>query len=294
MITVNSLSGGKTSSYIAANYPADVDIFALVCIDDHNANANTNYKLDAKMIQAVNDKLQKHCSHMPEFIATAEDPMTIKTMFDLEQHIGREIIWVRGIGYDSLIKQNKFIPNQRASNCTTVLKIEPIFRCLYMYYSLPCEMRIGYRADESHRTAKFTENFKFAFYSQLRNTPKKGGKGPTEHFQRLLDVVYRIGVFPLVEDDIWHIDIQKYWELYKILFPEDTNCQFCFHKRLQQLKQNGIRNPSIAMWAAIQEEMMNGNTFHKDWSILEIQNVNVQQDLFGKSHGGCHGGYCIN
>ena len=27
MKTVNSLSGGKTSSYIAANYPADYDVF---------------------------------------------------------------------------------------------------------------------------------------------------------------------------------------------------------------------------------------------------------------------------
>ena len=30
MITVNSVSGGKTSAYIAANYPADYDVFALV------------------------------------------------------------------------------------------------------------------------------------------------------------------------------------------------------------------------------------------------------------------------
>ena len=30
LITVNSLSGGKTSSYIAANYPADYNVFALV------------------------------------------------------------------------------------------------------------------------------------------------------------------------------------------------------------------------------------------------------------------------
>ena len=33
MITINSLSGGKTSSYIAANYKADYDVFALVRIE---------------------------------------------------------------------------------------------------------------------------------------------------------------------------------------------------------------------------------------------------------------------
>lgn len=33
MITINSLSGGKTSSYMAAHYPADYNIFALVRIE---------------------------------------------------------------------------------------------------------------------------------------------------------------------------------------------------------------------------------------------------------------------
>ena len=35
MKTINSLSGGKTSSYIAANYPADYNVFALVRIEDN-------------------------------------------------------------------------------------------------------------------------------------------------------------------------------------------------------------------------------------------------------------------
>ena len=34
MVTINSLSGGKTSAYIAAHYPADHDIFSLVRIED--------------------------------------------------------------------------------------------------------------------------------------------------------------------------------------------------------------------------------------------------------------------
>ena len=36
MITVNSLSGGKTSSYIAANYKADYNVFSLVRTLDKN------------------------------------------------------------------------------------------------------------------------------------------------------------------------------------------------------------------------------------------------------------------
>ena len=36
MITVNSISGGKTSAYIAANYKADYNVFSLVRTDDTN------------------------------------------------------------------------------------------------------------------------------------------------------------------------------------------------------------------------------------------------------------------
>lgn len=45
MKTVNSLSGGKTSSYIAMNYPADIEIFALCCIDSHNAGRDIDKKI---------------------------------------------------------------------------------------------------------------------------------------------------------------------------------------------------------------------------------------------------------
>lgn len=73
MKTVNSLSGGKTSSYIAVHYPADIEVFALCCIDCHNAGAT----IDKRMKQMVNDRLQKYCSHYPEFVATSEDPKVL-------------------------------------------------------------------------------------------------------------------------------------------------------------------------------------------------------------------------
>lgn len=60
MKTVNSLSGGKTSSYIAVHYPADIEVFALCCIDSHNAGRD----IDKLLMQMTNDKLQKYCSHL--------------------------------------------------------------------------------------------------------------------------------------------------------------------------------------------------------------------------------------
>ena len=52
MKTVNSLSGGKTSSYIAANYPADYNVFSLVRTDDKRCVFPDN-----KIRQQVSDRL---------------------------------------------------------------------------------------------------------------------------------------------------------------------------------------------------------------------------------------------
>ena len=66
MKTINSLSGGKTSSYIAANYPADYNVFALVTTNDKNCLFP-----DKKLRQIVSDKIGR------EFIGTLEDDKII-------------------------------------------------------------------------------------------------------------------------------------------------------------------------------------------------------------------------
>jgi len=71
MKTVNSISGGKTSAYIAANYKADYNVFSLVRTDDKNCNYT-----DAKVRQLVSDKLGT------EFIGTLEDDVIINTILD--------------------------------------------------------------------------------------------------------------------------------------------------------------------------------------------------------------------
>lgn len=93
MKKVNSLSGGKTSSYIAANYPADYNVFSLVRTDDKNCLFP-----DKKIRQIVSDKIGK------EFIGTLEEDAIIYTMLDLEQFIGKKINWVSGITFDEVVK----------------------------------------------------------------------------------------------------------------------------------------------------------------------------------------------
>ena len=92
MKTVNSLSGGKTSAYIAANYPADYNVFALVRTNDKNC-----LYPDKKLRQEVSDRIGT------EFIGTLEDDVIIHTMLDLEQFIGKKINWVTGKAFDEII-----------------------------------------------------------------------------------------------------------------------------------------------------------------------------------------------
>ena len=92
LITVNGVSGGKTSAYIAKNYPADHNVFALVRTDDKNCLFP-----DAKIRQIVSDRIGT------EFIGTLEENAIIYTMLDLEQFIGQKIDWVTGKTFDEII-----------------------------------------------------------------------------------------------------------------------------------------------------------------------------------------------
>lgn len=135
MKTCNSISGGKTSAYLAANYPADYNIFALVTTNDKNC-----LYPDAKLRQRVSDKIGR------EFIVTLEMDDIIHTIFDLEQFIGKEINWLVGPTYEELIKRKaNYLPNKAHSFCTTELKIIPIFNFWYENVKEPWDTRIGYR-----------------------------------------------------------------------------------------------------------------------------------------------------
>ena len=106
MKTINSLSGGKTSSYMAYHYPADYNIFSLVTIEDVRCSPN-----DKGLIKIISDKIGK------EFIATAEDDKTLIIILELEQLIGQEIIWVSGNTFDSIINKKKILPNSLTRFC---------------------------------------------------------------------------------------------------------------------------------------------------------------------------------
>lgn len=284
MKTVNSLSGGKTSSYIAVHYPADYEIFALCCINDHNAGKS----IDKKMRQMVNDKLEQSVifGNHEEFWATSEDPKVLKVMFDLEQMIGREIIWVRGMGWETMIRWKKAIPNLAKRFCTTWLKMLPIFQYLFHHTEFPVKMRIGYRHDEQERRDNFDEYFKLPHSCEWQEKS-------TRWIRRWFEYHWRTGEFPLIEDMITHYHIQEFWKDKNIDFPKDSNCLNCFWKDPQQLRRNFDTDEAIMTWAAVMESIQ-GNTFKENLNLFQIADLPIQLDFFEGTGTGCSAGFCTN
>lgn len=294
MKTVNSLSGGKTSCYLAVHYPADIEIFALCCIDAHNAGAS----IDPKMKQMVNDKLQISAPNYPGFVATSEDPQVLTTMFDLEQKLGREIIWVRGIGWEEMIRLKRAIPNIQKRFCTSMLKIQPIFEYLYRYHELPVKMRMGFRYDEDHRQDHENQYFKYS--ASQKYSPHgysidalTGSITDGKWRNKWETIKWRINEYPLVIDKITHYQIQKYWETQNIIFPRDSNCLNCFWKQPQQLRKNFDTNLPIMAWASIMESI-HGYTFKEDYSLIQISNLPIQLDFLFGTGSGCNAGFCTD
>ena len=137
------------------HYPADYEIFSLVCIDRKEAAPK-----DKAVIKYVNQKLEKFIPEFGEFIATAEDDATLQVMIDLEQYIGKEIIWVRGMSFDDVIDkgtQNR-LPSWAIRYCTEKMKLLPIFLWWFNEIGEKCKMNIGFRFDEFSRMERFFNN----------------------------------------------------------------------------------------------------------------------------------------
>lgn len=275
MKTINSLSGGKTSSYLAVHFPADYEIFSLVCVDDPKCG-----HWDKKIMQLVNDKLSNYHSTFGEFVGTAENPIILKTVLDLEQKLGKEIIWVRGESFDKVIKKKKAIPNQQNRFCTTEMKMKPIFEWCFMHLDFPVSMRVGFRMDERERMERFTTSFK---------TSLQANKGKVWR-HKWQNIEWRKGDFVLQNTS--HERIQKYWQDSEIIFPKDSNCQNCFWKNEQQILRNSITCNAQINWANnIEKEMK--RRFRFNLSIDQILKMPMQLDFFETDGAGCSSGECI-
>ena len=268
MKTINSLSGGKTSSYLAYHYPADYNIFSLIRIEDRRCTPK-----DSKLVQYVSDKIGQ------EFIATAESDITLKALIDLEQLIGKEIIWVTGASFEQLIRKRKALPNQQWRFCTTEMKMRPIWDWWFWNIREKCKMGIGFRFDEMERADRFSTSFKGIV----------GSRGSQNKWE---EIEWREGYFPLIENRVTHYDVNKWADSTQLIFPADSNCVGCFHKPMQQLRKNWDLEPDKMQWFAEQETER--AKWKKEGSYFQFKTIGLQQDFFFGTGSGCQAGFCTD
>ena len=190
MITVNSVSGGKTSAYIAANYTADYNVFALVRTTDKKCLFP-----DAGIRKIVSDKLGT------DFIGTLEQDEIIYTILDLEQYIGQKIDWVTGKPFDEIIIRpggKKFLPNKLMRFCTIEMKLEPIKKWWRENINQPTEQRIGFRANEIRRANNMIARTREDGYLY-----EKFEIGQNKVYKKYETVKYQKPIFPLIADNIY-------------------------------------------------------------------------------------------
>ena len=279
MTTVNSISGGKTSAYVAANYKADYNVFALVRTSDEKCLFP-----DAKLRQMVSDRLGV------EFIGTLEEDVIINTIFDLEQFIGQEIHWVTGRTFDEVIIRGnkKYLPNVTQRFCTSEMKLQPLFEWWDKNFDDPVEMRIGYRANETRRAVNM--------YNRLDDngflTHKKiVGKSKTQN--KWADIPWQKPVFPLIDDNIYKDNIEEYWRGKPVRFAYMNNCIGCFHRNEMLLRLMAEKFPEKFDWFARQEQQgYKSRTFKNGITYDRIRSAPLATSLDFDDFTDCDSGYC--
>lgn len=279
MKTVNSISGGKTSSYLAKHYPADINIFSLVRIED-TENLWMKGK-DEKTRQLISDKLGK------EFIGTAEMDEIIYTILDLEQFIGQEITWVTGNTFEEIIKQNyNYLPNKMTRYCTVEMKLKPIFNWLKENTELPVEMRIGFRPNEISRAEgvlKRADENGIEYFNTIigkRKTQNKWGLVP-----------YRKVTFPLIENNITKDVIYNFWNNKKVRFAYRNNCVGCVNRQPLMISHMASKDLDKVKWFE-KQELKTGNRFLSDVSFEQILKFGIQNTFFDDDFNECDSGFC--
>jgi hypothetical protein len=270
MKTINSLSGGKSSSYLAYHYPADFNLFSLVKIDDVKCKPK-----DDSLVKFISNKIGE------DFVASAESDLTLKAVIDLEQLIGKEIIWVSGLSFEKVNRKWSALPNQQWRFCTTEMKIRPIWDWWFKNIKEKVKMGIGFRYDESERAERLSTTFKGIV-----------GRSKNDTRNKWEEIEWREGYFPLIENKINHLQVKKWADKIGLIFPLDSNCVGCFHKPLQQLRKNWDLETEKMQWFADQEKKAR---WKKEMSYSEIKKtIGIQQDFNFGTGSGCQGGYCTD
>jgi hypothetical protein len=282
MKTVTSVSGGQSSAYIAANYPADFLVFALVCIEDRACTPK-----DSKLVQRVSDRIGR------EFIATAEDDTILHTIFDLEQYLGQHIDWVVGPTFDDVTHNyGGWLPSALRRYCTVEMKLRPLHRWWKNHCNIsegePIEMQIGFRAGEESRAKNMMAKTNEDGLNVMKDVIGQHSSGRN----KWAETAWQKPVFPMIEDGIHRDHVVEFWKDKPVRFAERNNCVGCFHRNPLLLRQMFDKHPAKMEWFAAQERRPKKGTWRSEMSYDDISRHRLQQSFQFGDDDGCDSGHC--
>lgn len=281
MRSYTSVSGGKTSAYMAVHYPTDDYYFAPVLTNDENC--------------IIQDKsLRQYCQDKVKWFdwdsgGCREIDQTLYCLRELEQILGTEIQWIsapftyddlilkrvgntiRAFGYDNARPERPFLPTKQRRICTIAMKVYPMAWHIYLNGGCdPVLAHIGFRWDEPLRV----ENWKC---DKKDMTLHCDIAGQFAGCHRNTSVEYQIARFPLYEDRITKEQVTKYWQG-RLQFPTVSNCDFCFFHQASQHKHQYLHHPNRLQWW-LEMEKQSGQTF--SGVPLQSKINDAQSSLFG-------------
>lgn len=279
MKTICSLSGGQSSAYVAANYPCDYLLFALVTIKDQKCSPK-----DKALVKYVEDKLGE------SFIATPEDDTIILTMMDLEQELGQKVNWVKGLSFEDVIeKKGGYLPNRTQRFCTVEMKLRPMHR--WWRNNLgpdPIEMRIGFRKGEEERARRMHERCNSDGLIVMHDVIGKHNSGRN----KWAEIPWQKPSFPMVDDRIGRDVVVEYWKKKSVRFAERNNCVGCFHRNPILLRTLFDKHPEKMNWFAEQETGARKARWMKEIRYHDIAKHKLQTELSFEDFSDCDSGHC--
>ena len=279
MKTVTSVSGGQSSAYIAANYPSDYLVFALVTTEDKSCQHPDPY-----LRKLVSDKIGR------EFIGTLEDDVIIETMLELEQWLQQDIHWCAGETFDHITThKGGWLPNKLHRYCTVEMKLRPMHRWWKETIGEPVKMQIGFRAGEERRAVRMMERCNRDGLLEFKDVIGKHSNGNN----KWATVAWQKPVFPMIEHGIHRDKVVEYWNDIPIPFAERNNCVGCFHRNPLLLRKMWDKYPEKMEWFAKQERVEGkGQWRHGDKTYDQIKKHRLQHELNFEDFGECDSGHC--
>lgn len=271
-VTVNSCSGGKTSSYMYLNYPTDHSIFAVVL-----SNSPENRPRDKGLLREVQDRI-------PWFEGSMELEQTLRAILEIEQLGQREITWVASDWtYEELVlgqtnipgKQSPLLPDKTHRFCTQWLKLYPIFDHCFSFLMSHGQilMNIGFRFDEAKRVHKYDNGCKLNKISYSHQCDITGRFRGKHRWKK--DFHWREIDFPLYRDRVTKEDVVESIVRTGVVFPEISNCSYCFFHRSNEHQRQFQLNPEqAAPWIRLEKSVSDyhqkDHSFDKKASLEEI------------------------